>query len=55
MAKKVELKERGTNETVYPVTSVNCIIKDDGSNISGDISKLNYIGGGVEIGKSAAI
>lgn len=28
MAKKFELKERGTNEVVYPVTATNCVLHD---------------------------
>lgn len=29
MAKKVELKERGTNEVMYPVTSIDCVVGAD--------------------------
>lgn len=55
MAKKVELKERDTNDTMYPVTTTDCVIKSDGSNISSDINKLSGIGSNVRIQSDAMI
>lgn len=33
MAKKVELKERGTNETIYPITQAGCVIDSNGKDL----------------------
>lgn len=34
MAKKSELKERGTGEILYPITHEKCVVTDDGRGIA---------------------
>lgn len=48
MAKKVELKERGTNETIYPVTQTGCVVDSNGKDLeerlkSNEIVLLNTV------------
>lgn len=45
MAKKTILKERVTNDTLYPVTSAECVLTDSGDTVEDKLDELGYVMG----------